>query len=104
MDFIGLTPQHFDTALGEVLTTAMQAQGWSAQKVAVFARLRPRTVRRILTGKTSAGTVQLHRLLRVLQLDHDATMRTVYIEARVAQLAADTEAAEDRDRTRDMLG
>jgi transcriptional regulator with XRE-family HTH domain len=104
VDFIGLAPQHFDTALGAVLTTSMQAQGWSVQKVAVFARLRPRTVQRILTGKTSAGTVQLHRLLRVLQLDHDATMRAVYIEARVAPLAADTEAAEHRDRTRDMLG
>lgn len=99
-----MAPKHFDAAVGAVLTEAMQAQGWSVQKVAVFARLRPRIVRRILTGKTSAGTVQLHRLLQVLQLDHDATMRTVYIEARVAQLAADTEAAEHRDRTRDMLG
>lgn len=97
-----MAPKHFDTALGAALTTTMQAQGWSVQKVAVFARLRPRTVRRILAGKTSAGTVQLHRLLRVLQLDYAATTRTAYIEAQVAQLAADTEAAEQRERTRNM--
>jgi transcriptional regulator with XRE-family HTH domain len=102
VDFIGLAPKHFDAALGAVLTAAMQTQGWSAQKVAVFARLRPRAVRRILAGKTSAGTVQLHRLLRVLQLDYAATMRAAYIEAEVAQLAADTEAAEQRERTRDV--
>lgn len=99
-----MTPKHFDAALGVVLTEAMHAQGWTERKVAVFARLRPRAVRRILVGKTPAGTVQLHRLLRVLQLDHDETIRTVYIEAQVAQLAADTEAAERRQRTQDVFG
>lgn len=104
MDFIGLAPRHFDTALGGILTAAVSAQGWDARKVAVFARLRPRVVRRILAGRTSAGTVQLRRLLLAMPLDHDATIRAAYVEAQVAQLAADTEAAERNGRTRSVFG
>lgn len=104
VDFIGLAPRHFDTALGDILTAAVSARGWNVKKVAVFARLRPRAVRRILTGRTSAGTVQLRRLLLALRLDHDVTIRAAYVEAQVAQLAADTEAAERDGRTRDVFG
>ena len=71
---------------------------WHVQKMAVFARLRPRVVKRILAGGSAAGTVELYRLVRVLQLSYDATVRAAYIDAQVAQLAADTDASEQQRR------
>ena len=51
------------------------------RKMALFARLRPRVVKRILAGGSAAVTVELYRLVRVLQFRYDATVQVAYTDA-----------------------
>lgn len=103
VNFITMDPKIYDLTLGAAFAETAIERGWSIRRVAVFARLRPRRVRRVFAGKASAGPVEVKRLTAVLQLDWAVLEESVYVDAAVAQLAAETEARESEARSRAHL-